>query len=593
MSPPVWEQSREYDEFAVHIRECLDEVFLPTQQEETEADWDTSSVDKAERWVLAAKYQLLFRKLLAFAKLDHPLLRAGDLTSSRLLHHDNGKLLQTAAAAYAAKSGLKTQTAKHELMAAVVLHEHGTELLQLLIDGRISTKQLEFAVAKLKSVTPPDPEAKPDGSQWQADELEQAESEVNQARTQLAADLVDIAQSTHSDNDFRTQAAKAREHRHPETFAERAARAAKKRFIKFVPCEDGMTRIEGMIPSHAGLFLHHILTSLAASYRALGQAKGRSRNNLMADLMIDLLLNNPYLPHALEVAKNKAAEKNTGEEADGGILIDDTTGESLATQLQTHGETSNGARDKDTQNADVAGVGFTELPPGVVTHVIVTMNFEEYVNLGGCLDQESMGFAEEHYPELYAKALQNQDFYSKHPRERKGRYPAGVRDAECGARAIDSDTLLSPQVSADLIASAAMMSMIMTDSVTGYPLGAGRKTYRPNARMRMLTAFRDRHCRYPGCREPLSLCELDHVVEWRDGGGSDYSSLSHLCKAHHTQKTARWITATIHPERGDGVISFTNTQTGQSYLSKPEYPLAAAAWQVHRNHLEHISTPPF
>ena len=97
--------------------------------------------------------------------------------------------------------------------------------------------------------------------------------------------------------------------------------------------------------------------------------------------------------------------------------------------------------------------------------------------------------------------------------------------------------------------------------------------------------------RYPGCGNHSAI-ELDHAVEWRDGGGSDYSS-GYLCKAHHTQKTARWITATLHPDRGDGVVSFTNTQTGQTHLSQPEHPLAEPAWQVHRDHLEQVANPPF
>lgn len=592
MATSVCEREQEPREFALQVRHCL-ELLLQTQQDITPPDWDTSSVDQAQRLSLAAKYQLLFRKLLAFAQLDHPQMDSADLTSSRLLHHDNGKLLQTAASAYAAKSGLRTQSAKHELMAAVILHEHGSALLQLLIEGSLSAKQLELAVAKLKSLSPPDPTAKPDGSQWEAGELEQAESEVEQARGKLAADLVEIAQSTHSDNDFKTQATRAREHRHPQSFAERAARAAKKRYIKFIPCDDGMTRIEGMIPAHAGLFLHHILTSLAASYRALGLAEGRSRNNLMADLMIDLAMNNPYLQHALEVAKNKAAPQTAAIDPDGGILIDEATGKIAEAQLHSEGASTSQPAAAESLSSATDGVGFSGPPPGVLTHVVVTLNFEEFVNLGGCLDPESMGFAAEHYPQLYAKALENQQFYAKHPRERKGRYPAGVAEADCGAHAIGSDARLSPQASADLIASASMMSLIMTDPVTGYPLGAGRKAYRPSARMRMLTAFRDRHCRFPGCREPLSHCELDHVVEWRDGGGSDYSSLSYLCKAHHTQKTARWITATLHPEQGDGVMSFTNTQTGQTHLSRPEFPLSEPAWQAHHDHLVKAATPPF
>ncbi|MFC0583014.1 HNH endonuclease signature motif containing protein [Micrococcoides hystricis] len=575
------------DELEKNLRRCVDEVTLQLSEPNPAPDWDTSAVEQVQRISIAAKYRILFQKILSFARQDHAHLGADDLTSSFLMHENKGKLIRSAAAAYSAVSGMKTAQAKHEIMSAVILHEHGAELLAHLISGTLSLRQLDSAVAKLKSLPPPSPEGKPDGQPWQPGEFQQAATATEKARKNLATDLAAIAGNTHSENDFNRQAARARDARHPESFAQRAARAATKRYIKFIPADDGMTRVEGYIPSHAGLFLHHILSALAASYRTLGQAHGRSRNNLMADLLIDLVQNNPYLKHAMQIAQQRQTESGDGIEQPGGVIVDEDTGATIAQGLLNR---EGGA----TAHAeDAVGVGFHNLPPGVLTHVIVTMDFEQFVKHGGCLDEETMGFTRQHYPELYELARQNQEFYKENPLKRRRRYPVGVDDAESGACSVGTDTVLSPQATADIIASASMMSMILTDPVEGYPLGVGRKTSRPSARMRMLTAFRDRHCRYPGCREPLSNCELDHVVEWRDGGGSDYSSLSYLCKSHHMHKSARWMTATLHPELGDGVMSFANEQSGEEHLSTPEFPLAAAAWEPHQKYQAQLAEPPF
>lgn len=47
---------------------------------------------------------------------------------------------------------------------------------------------------------------------------------------------------------------------------------------------------------------------------------------------------------------------------------------------------------------------------------------------------------------------------------------------------------------------------------------------------------RDRHCRFPGCRAPAIRCELDHTVDWADGGTTDVRNLAHLCQRHHSMK---------------------------------------------------------
>ncbi|MDD7963654.1 DUF222 domain-containing protein, partial [Microbacterium sp. NE1TT3] len=50
---------------------------------------------------------------------------------------------------------------------------------------------------------------------------------------------------------------------------------------------------------------------------------------------------------------------------------------------------------------------------------------------------------------------------------------------------------------------------LLTHPVTGTVLECD--TYQPTAAMRRLLRARDRHCRFPGCRQPAIRCEIDHT----------------------------------------------------------------------------------
>ena len=60
--------------------------------------------------------------------------------------------------------------------------------------------------------------------------------------------------------------------------------------------------------------------------------------------------------------------------------------------------------------------------------------------------------------------------------------------------------------------------------------------YRPSERMRRLLGARDQHCRFPGCRQPLHRCDVDHTIDAARGGPTATDNLAHLCRGHHTLK---------------------------------------------------------
>ena len=62
--------------------------------------------------------------------------------------------------------------------------------------------------------------------------------------------------------------------------------------------------------------------------------------------------------------------------------------------------------------------------------------------------------------------------------------------------------------------------------------------YRPGPEIERQLVARDRHCRFPGCRMPVRLCDVDHTVDAALGGETSIRNLAHLCRRHHMLKHA-------------------------------------------------------
>ncbi|WP_313391381.1 DUF222 domain-containing protein [Microbacterium sp.] len=60
--------------------------------------------------------------------------------------------------------------------------------------------------------------------------------------------------------------------------------------------------------------------------------------------------------------------------------------------------------------------------------------------------------------------------------------------------------------------------------------------YSPTENMRRLLRARDQHCRFPGCRQPVHRCDLDHTWDHAKGGPTRVDNLAHLCRGHHVLK---------------------------------------------------------
>ncbi|WP_159440544.1 HNH endonuclease [Tersicoccus phoenicis] len=88
------------------------------------------------------------------------------------------------------------------------------------------------------------------------------------------------------------------------------------------------------------------------------------------------------------------------------------------------------------------------------------------------------------------------------------------------------------------------------------------RQYRIPAALRRALQVRDGTCRFPGCRRSAAVCDLDHVTAWVEGGESTPENLAHLCRKHHVLKHHSGWTVT--------------TENGLTDTGSPGQPGAAA-----------------
>ena len=77
----------------------------------------------------------------------------------------------------------------------------------------------------------------------------------------------------------------------------------------------------------------------------------------------------------------------------------------------------------------------------------------------------------------------------------------------------------------------------ITDPVSGNLLDYGRDTYQPPQVLVDFLMARDRVCRFPGCRQPARVSDIDHAQPWDEGGTTSADNMGLLCRRHHRMKT--------------------------------------------------------
>ncbi|MGK3650395.1 DUF222 domain-containing protein [Pseudarthrobacter enclensis] len=77
---------------------------------------------------------------------------------------------------------------------------------------------------------------------------------------------------------------------------------------------------------------------------------------------------------------------------------------------------------------------------------------------------------------------------------------------------------------------------VLVDPRDGAPLEIGRTSYRLTEAMKRWIRMRDGHCTFPGCTNPSTDNDTDHLTAWHHHGTTGVSNLAQLCPKHHRLK---------------------------------------------------------
>jgi hypothetical protein len=138
---------------------------------------------------------------------------------------------------------------------------------------------------------------------------------------------------------------------------------------------------------------------------------------------------------------------------------------------------------------------------------------------------------------------------------------------------LDGWVPIDPDTAKVLASESSGFTRLLTHPETGVVLSMGRKRYKVSAAMKRFLRIRDLTCRFPGCSIQAANSDIDHNIEWQDGGETNVTNLAHFCRGHHTLKgnTAWKVTQSAD---GSGVLTFTSPD-GRSYKTYPHNPMAA------------------
>jgi hypothetical protein len=119
---------------------------------------------------------------------------------------------------------------------------------------------------------------------------------------------------------------------------------------------------------------------------------------------------------------------------------------------------------------------------------------------------------------------------------------SGTNDSGTGAQAVIAREALERAVivkSVELLSGpGGLASFVRRRQLDGrlaspsVPLDLGVTTTIP-ASIRNLVRHRDRHCRFPGCRQPAAVCDVHHIRHKGNGGHTSLTNCVLLCRYHH------------------------------------------------------------
>jgi hypothetical protein len=119
---------------------------------------------------------------------------------------------------------------------------------------------------------------------------------------------------------------------------------------------------------------------------------------------------------------------------------------------------------------------------------------------------------------------------------------AATADGGAGATAVIARETLEQQIigkAVDLLSGPGGLASFIRQHQLGerldgisLPLDLGFARTIPSS-IRNLVRHRDRHCRFPGCRQPAAVCDVHHIRHRVNGGHTSVKNCVLLCRYHH------------------------------------------------------------
>ncbi len=112
----------------------------------------------------------------------------------------------------------------------------------------------------------------------------------------------------------------------------------------------------------------------------------------------------------------------------------------------------------------------------------------------------------------------------------------------------------------------AVLRRLVTDPLTGALVDYGKNTYTATGLLRKWRETADQHCTQPGCLRPAARCDVDHTVDFADGGRTTRANTKLRCRRHHNAKThGHWRIEDPEPDGSCTVVS----PAGRRYRHEP------------------------
>ena len=98
-------------------------------------------------------------------------------------------------------------------------------------------------------------------------------------------------------------------------------------------------------------------------------------------------------------------------------------------------------------------------------------------------------------------------------------------------------TVIAPRLLVPWLTQAEFERVIFDTPKRVIEIGAKRRFF--TGALRRAIELRDQHCTFPGCQVPANRCDVDHIIEYRQGGPTTQANGRLRCPAHNRQRPGR------------------------------------------------------